>query len=126
MSHFAQIENGIVINVIVAEQDYIDTISGIWVQTSYNTRGGIHYAPNSSPPVADDGIALRYNFASIGFNYDSTVDAFYSPQPLPSWILNTTTYIWEPPVPMPTDGTYVWDETTISWEKVKLASQENN
>ena len=113
MSHFAQIENGIVINVIVAEQDYIDTISGTWVQTSYNTRGGIHYVPNSSPPVADDGIALRYNFAGIGSNYDSTVDAFYGPQPLPSWILNTTTYLWEPPVPMPTiGGPYSWDETT--------------
>ena len=126
MSHFAQIENGIVVNVIVAEQDYINTASGTWVQTSYNTLGGVHYIPDSFPPVADNGIPLRYNYAGIGFIYDSKADAFYAPQPFPSWTLNKMTYTWEPPVPMPIDGIYDWNEINKSWIKIDLPSQENN
>ena len=83
--HFAEIDkNNIVKRVIVAEQDFIDSgavgDSANWIQTSYNTRGGIHYTPDSDEP--DGGIALRKNFAGIGYIYDSDKDAFYQPQPI--------------------------------------------
>jgi hypothetical protein len=78
MSHYAKVENGIVVNVIVAEQDVID--SGMfgdgWVQTSYNTRDGIHYGQDGLP---DDGIPLRKNYAGIGYIYDSILDEFNPP-----------------------------------------------
>ena len=123
MSHYAKVENGIVTQVIVAEQDHIDTLTGIWVQTSYNTMGGVHYGSDGQP---DNGAQLRYNFAGIGSIYDSKNDAFYNPQPYPSWTLSTISYTWEAPTSMPTNGTYVWDEATTSWTKVDLPSQENN
>ena len=119
MSHFAEINNdGIVQNVIVAEQDFIDSgavgDSSNWIQTSYNTRGGVHYAPNSNEP--DSGIALRKNYAGVGFIYDSIRNAFYSPQPYPSWLLDDDTCQWNAPTPMPDDGKrYNWDESTTSW-----------
>ena len=109
MAHFAKIESGIVTTVIVAEQDHIDTISGTWVQTSINTRGGKHYAPNTHEE--DSGTPLRKNYAGIGYTYDSTRDAFYSPRRYPSWILNDTTCYWEPPIAYPDDGKdYFWNE----------------
>jgi hypothetical protein len=122
MSHFAKVENGIVTQVIVAEQDFID--SGVvghgWVQTSYNTRGGVHYGQDGQP---DGGVALHKNYAGIGYTFDGT--GFYAPQPFPSWTLNQDSYLWEPPVPYPTDiGTpespkfYQWDETTKNWVEV--------
>jgi len=116
MSHFAEVIDGIVIRVIVAEQDFIDKLPNPkeWVQTSYNTRGGIHYAPNSLEP--DSGIALRKNYAGIGFIYDSIRNAFYSPQPYPSWLLDDDTCQWDAPVPMPDDDKwYDWDESTTNW-----------
>ena len=110
MSHFAKIKDGIVTNVIVAEQDFIDTQEGIWVQTSYNTYGGQHKL---------GGTPLRKNYAGIGYIYDSTRDAFYIPQPYPSWTLNETTCYWEPPVAYPDNGkNYIWDEDTTSWVEV--------
>jgi len=118
MSHFARVENGIVTDVIVAEQDFINSLPDInlWVQTSYNTRGGIHYAPNSNTP--DGGIALRANFAGIGYIYDRDNDVFYGPQPYPSWTISGPVWIWKAPVPYPTDEEiYYWDEPTLSWIK---------
>lgn len=125
MAHFAKIENGIVVNVIVAEQDFIDTQPGTWIQTSYNTRGGIHYVPHSDPPTPSDdqSKALRGNFASLDDTYDSVNDVFYRPRPYPSWVLNTTTWTWGPPIPyLQVDVDYnpeiehpVWDEETLSW-----------
>jgi len=108
MSHFAQVENGIVTRVIVAEQDVID--SGLfgtgWVQTSYNTSGGQH----------PEGRPLRKNYAGVGFTYDSVRDAFIPPQPFPSWTLNEDTCLWEAPTPRPTDGGfYNWDEANQVW-----------
>ena len=94
MSHFAQVENGIVTQVIIAEQDFIDTISGTWVQTSYKTRGGIHYAPDSDTP--DGEVALRANYAGIGYTYDATNDVFYAPQPDPTWTISAPDWIWKP------------------------------
>jgi hypothetical protein len=123
MAHFAKVKDGIVEQVIVAEPDFfdtfVDTTAGEWIQTSYNTRGGVHYEPNSETPSADQSKALRYNYAGDGFHYDKIADAFYPPQIYPSWILNTNTYLWEPPVAYPSDGgLYVWNETTQSWDAV--------
>ena len=120
MSHFAKVINGIVDQVIVAEQDFIDSLpdeDGVtWVQTSYNTYGGVHYGQDGTP---DGGVALRKNYAGIGMVYDATRDAFYTPQPFESWTLNEDTCWWEPPVPMPDDGNrYQWNEDTQSWETV--------
>jgi len=110
MAHFAQIENGIVTQVIVAEQDVIDTKSGTWVQTSYNTNGGIHF--NGDTP-------LRKNYASIGFTYDTVRDAFIPPQPYHSWTLDETTCLWETPVAYPTDDKmYTWNEANTNWVEV--------
>jgi len=115
MSHFAKIQNGIAVQVIVAEQEFIDNQPGEWVQTSYNTRGGKHYAPNSH--VEDNKPALRKNFAGIGHTYDRVRDAFYAPQLYPSWSLNETSCQWTPPTPMPDDGEgYIWDEENTSWK----------
>jgi hypothetical protein len=114
MSHFAKIQDGSVVTVIVAEQDVIDAREGDWVQTSYNTRGGLHYSPETGE--ADGGTALRKNYAGIGYIYDSERDAFYEPQPYPSWTLNDETCLWEAPVAYPDDGeSYAWDEETTSW-----------
>lgn len=117
MSHFAKVENGIVTEVLVISQEVVD--SGMFgnpasfIQTSYNTRGGVHYGPDGKP---DGGIALRKNYAGIGYSYDPVLDAFIPPQPFPSWLLNEDTCLWEPPVPYPDDGkVYVWDEATLSW-----------
>lgn len=116
MSHFAKVEDGTVTQVIVAEQDFVDTQEGTWVQTSYNTRGGIHYSPETGEP--DGGVALRKNYAGIGFTYDSDRDAFIAPQPYPSWTLNETSCVWEAPVAYPDDGNmYIWNEDTQQWEQ---------
>lgn len=115
MSHFAKVENGIVTEIIVAEQDFIDTLpdSQNWIQTSYNTRGNIHYGEDGNP---DNGVALRANYAGIGYIYDSEKDVFYSPQRYASWTLNSNTYLWESPIPYPNDGIpYKWDEDKKSW-----------
>ena len=115
MSHFAKIENSIVNQVIVADQDVIDSgmFGAGWVQTSYNTRGGIHYGQDGQP---DGGVALRKNYAGIGYTYDAGRDAFIAPQPFLSWVLNEQTCRWEAPIPMPKDGKmYQWDEPSLSW-----------
>ena len=122
MAHFAEVdENNIVKRVIVAEQDFINSgavgESSNWVQTSYNTRGGIHYAPDSNEP--DDGIALRKNYAGVGFTYDSDRDAFYTSQPYPSWTLNEDSCQWESPLPYPDDDNdYVWNEENQGWDLI--------
>jgi hypothetical protein len=118
MSHFAKVEDGIVTQVIVAEQDFIDTGSlgdaNQWIQTSYNTRGGKHYVPDSDEE--DSGTPLRKNYASVGYTYDSVKDAFIAPQPFPSWTLDDDTCLWEAPVAYPIDDKYyIWDEDTTAW-----------
>ena len=115
MAHFAKVNNGIVIKVIVAEQEFIDNMidnePGKWVQTSYNTYGGVHLL---------GGTPLRKNYAGIGFTYDKDKDAFIPPKPFNSWTLNETTCLWDPPVAMPTDGQrYIWNETNQTWELVE-------
>lgn len=124
MAHYAQVINGTVTQVIVAEQDFIDTGAvgdpSQWVQTSYNTHGGVHRL---------GGTPLRKNYAGIGYVYDAVRDAFYAPRPYPSWNLNEETCYWEAPTPVPeavqptetTEGTYyVWEEETVSWKAVTI------
>jgi hypothetical protein len=118
MSHFAKIEDNLVTTVIVAEQDYIDTLEGTWVQTSYNTRGGVHYGQDNNP---DGGVALRKNYAGIGHTYDASKDAFYGPKPYASWTLDNTTCIWEAPLAYPEDDdkAYDWDEDLYQSDNTK-------
>ena len=121
MTHYAQVdENNIVVQVLVIEQDVID--SGLFgdpasfVQTSYNTFGGQHLL---------GGTPLRKNFAGIGYKYDPVRDAFIPPQPFQSWILDDTTCLWDSPVPMPTDGkAYQWDELFLNWVEIPLTTGE--
>ena len=122
MANFAQLdENYIVTEVIVVNNETINDLpfpesepvgvaflqslfgsTTFWKQTSYNA-------------------SFRRNYAGIGYTYDLVLDAFIAPQPYPSWVLNTTTYQWQAPVPYPDDGKmYIWDEVTLSWEEVML------
>jgi len=123
MAHYAKVADGIVQQIIVAEADFfetfVDTSPGEWIQTSYNTRGGVHYSPETGEP--DDGIPLRKNYAGVGDTYDSALDAFYKPQSYPSWTLNEDTCQWEAPVAYPDDDKmYAWDEETTSWVEVNV------
>lgn len=120
MGHYAKITNGIVQQVIVAEAEFfntfVDSSPGEWIQTSYNTRGGVHYKPDSNEPSEDQSKALRKNYAGLGFSYDRVRDAFITPKPYASWVLNEDTCLWNAPTPMPTDDKmYTWDEATTSW-----------
>jgi hypothetical protein len=134
MPYFAKIQPTLlatqfmVTDVISADQDFINSGAvgspANWVQTSYNTHGNVHYAPSppAEPMTPDGGIPLRANYAGVGYTYDTSytiddvVGVFYGPKPYPSWILNTSTFLWEAPVPYPSEGgPYVWDEATQSW-----------
>ena len=117
MGHFAKVVDGKVTQVIVAEPEFFDTFvdssPGTWLQTSYNTRGGVH---------VNGGTPLRKNYAGIGYDYDASKDAFIPPQPYPSWVLDDETCLWNAPVAMPTDKKlYQWDEATQSWKELAVA-----
>lgn len=106
MAHFAKVESGVVTQVIVADnKEWCENnLGGTWVQTSYNTHGNQH----------PEGRPLHKNYAGIGYTWDGT--GFAAPQPFASWSLNSDTYLWEAPTPMPTDGKrYTWDEATTAW-----------
>lgn len=115
MGHFAKVLDGKVTQVIVAEpeffESFVDSSPGAWIQTSYNTYGNAHKL---------GGTPLRGNYAGVGFTYDAQNDVFYAPQPYSSWILNKNTWLWESPTPMPVDGQYKWDESTLSWIKTDI------
>jgi hypothetical protein len=131
MSYFAKVPTltngkGIVDDVISVGQDVIDSglygDPNVWWKTSYRTYGNVHYGADGQP---DGGIALRANYAGIGYTLDTNIvqddviGVFYAPQLYPSWILNLQTYLWEAPVAMPKDGkSYDWDESTQSWVNV--------
>ena len=141
MAHFAKLgANGKVISVLTLDnkdmlnadgvedetvgQQYLEHHNNwpaqMWIQTSYNTYGGVHYDRSTNPPTPskDQSKALRKNYAGVTFIYDKKKDAFYEPQPYPSWTLNETTCIWEAPVAYPSDDkSYEWDETTKSWKE---------
>lgn len=114
MAHFAKIVDGMVTQVIVADPEFfetfVDTSPGEWIQTSYNTRGGVHTL---------GGNPLRKNYAGIGFTYDRERDAFIPPKPFESWVLNEETCLWDSPIPYPNDGNvYEWDEPSQSWKQI--------
>jgi hypothetical protein len=114
MAHFAKVNNGIVEQVIVAEPEFfntfVDSSPGQWIQTSYNTHGGVHTL---------GGTPLRKNYAGIGYTYDSQRDAFIPPKPFASWVINEDTCLWGAPVAMPDDGKqYQWNEDTQAWVEV--------
>jgi len=113
MAHYAKVNNGIVEQVIVAEPEFfetfVDSSPGEWIQTSYNTRGGVHLL---------DGTPLRKNFAGVGYTYDRVKDAFIPQKPYPSWTLNEESCLWEAPTPKPNDGKgYEWNEESQIWEE---------
>ncbi len=123
MAHFAKVVNGTVTRVIVAEPEFFNTFvddsPGQWIQTSYNTRQGKYYNPNSNT-LGDQSKALRKNFAWIGGTYDATRDAFLPPHTYASWTLNEETCIYDPPIPMPNDGKiYDWDESAYQADNTK-------
>lgn len=117
MAHYAQIDNsGKVVQVIVADQDFINSGAvgdpNTWIQTSYNTHGGQH---------TQGGTPLRKNYAGVGYTYDKDRDAFIPPKPFNSWILNEDTGLWEAPVAYPDDGkAYSWNEENQSWAEITL------
>ena len=125
MAHYAKVVDGRVTEVLVADAEFIysddpDTRESLgdkelWLQCSYNTHGGKHYAQNSWDE--DDKPQLRYNMAEIGGYYDKDNDAFYGPQPFPSWILDRG-FEWQPPKAEPTTGQtggWEWDESKVDW-----------
>ena len=114
MAHYAKVSNTLVTQVIVAEAEFFDTFvdssPGEWIQTSYNTSGGVH---------SEGGTPLRKNYAAVGDTYDATRDAFIAPQPYPSWTLDEATCQWAASVAMPDDGKmYEWNEDTTAWVEV--------
>jgi len=131
LAHFARIKNGIVDGITTGRDDdenreeELGHDEWIYRRTSYNTRGGVYYDPNTGQPAEDQSKSFRKNYAGIGYSYSSIRDAFIPPKPFNSWILNETTCLWESPTPVPSDvGTgeppkrYTWDEATTSWVDV--------
>jgi len=122
MSHYAQLdENNVVVFVIHAksndkEDEFTESTGDVWKQTSYNTRGGVHYTDGE--PSEDQTKALRYNYAGIGFTYDENRDAFIPPQPYASWVLDEATCQWVAPIAYPAEGDHVWDEQAGDWVEV--------
>jgi hypothetical protein len=136
MAHFAKLDaNNVVIFVTVGrdedegkEVELSLRTGDTYKQTSYNTRGGVHYQADGTPS-ADQSKAMRKNYAGLGYTFDAARNAFIPPKPYASWLLNETTCLWESPVPYPTDvGTpenpkrYSWDEATTSWVEVTDAA----
>ena len=125
MAHFAEIDatnNVVKVLVVPDEQEHRGQefladdlgLGGTWIQTSYNTYGGVHQL---------GGTPLRGNYAGTSMTYDPALDVFIHLQPYPSWVLNTTTYLWEAPTPYPNEEPrdapyYNWDEDTTSWVEV--------
>lgn len=124
MAHFARLDSNNIVDFVVVGRDEDNGKEGeltartgdVYKQTSYNTRGGVHYDPNTNQPSADQSKAFRKNYAGIGFTYDAQLDAFIPPKPYPSWLLDEQTCLWVAPVPYPTEGSeYIWDEHNQSW-----------
>jgi len=123
MAHWAEIDSdNIVIRVLVGDNNLtdegyqwlIDNLGGTWIKTSYNTHGGVNFRDGVEP--------LNKNYAGIGYTFDGT--GFASPSPYPSWLLDSETYLWGAPIPMPTDGAmYSWNEDELSWEELVLPTE---
>ena len=127
MAHFAKIDNlGTVVFVTVGrdednELELCARTGDTYRKTSYNTKGGIYYTPNTTKLDNDQSKAFRKNFAGIGFTYDKERDAFIPPKPFKSWILNEFSCLWEAPVAMPTDDKrYAWNEFAKNWDEIPV------
>lgn len=127
MAHFAKLNAQNIVETVVVGRDEdegkeaeLSARTGhVYKQTSYNTRGGVHYNPSTGEPSADQSKAFRKNYAGIGYMYDPIRDAFIAPKPYASWVLNETSCLWQAPVAMPDDGQrYRWDEVTTSWVQI--------
>jgi len=128
LGHYAKVLYDKVVDNIVAEPEFfetfVDSSPGEWIQVSYNSRGNVHYLPNSDVPSGQP--ALRANFPAIGDIYNRTNDVFHHPQPFSSWILNTSTWLWESPIPFPAElaqsngRMYHWDETVVNWVETSI------
>lgn len=128
MAHYAFLDsNNIVTEIIVGkeegnfdwEQQYGSFRGQACKRTSYNTRGGVYYDPNTNEPSLDQSKAFRKNYAGIGYTYDKDRDAFIPPKPFESWVLNEDSCLWEAPIQKPNDGKiYRWNEETLSWIEV--------
>ena len=133
MAHYALIDENKIVTQVFVGRDEDDLEPGIisWeeyftaqgngrcLRTSYNTRGGVHYGPETGEPSEDQTKALRFNYAGIGFTYDEERDAFIPPKPFESWVLDDYTCLWVPPLPYPEDGgDYIWDEESVNWVAV--------
>lgn len=124
MAHYVVLDsNNIVVNGFVGRNEGEDGVD--WEKyysakrTSYNTRGGVHYDPDTNEPSADQSKAFRKNYAGLGYTYDEARDAFIPPKPFPSWTLNESTCLWNAPVPYPDDNQmYLWNEETQQWDVV--------
>lgn len=121
MAHFAKLDKqNKVIFVTVGrdedrEEELTERTGDVYKQTSYNTRGGVHYQSDGTPSP-DQSKAFRKNYAGLGYTYDSMRDAFIPPKPFPSWTLDEQSCLWQSPVPYPQDGgRYVWDELMGQW-----------
>lgn len=140
MAHFAQVDdNNVVLQVLVIDQEMINT--GLWgdpakwVQTSYNTRGGVYYIPNTNTPDPDQSKAFRKNFAGVGFTWlpnGPEGGGFAPPKPYASWVMDSFSYLWEAPVPYPSEPFpehvlyYVWDEPSLTWTPVVVPANQRN
>ena len=127
MAHFALLDENNIVTFVTVGRDEDDgkeaelsaRTGQVYKQTSYNTRGGVYYTPNTNEPDPDQSKAFRKNYAGLDYEYRSDIDGFVPPKPYPSWILNETTGVWDAPVPYPNDGKdYIWDEDTQSWVEV--------
>jgi hypothetical protein len=120
MAHYAQInKNNIVTQVVVGGNETETVINWLtenfgetWIQTSYNTKGNVHYGSDGLP---DNQEPLRYNYAVVGGYYDPEADAFYAPSPFPSWVLDKTTFTWSAPIPYPEGKNANWNEDSQTW-----------
>ena len=133
MSHFAKLDDNNVVTFVTVGRQEDDGLEAeltartgdVYKQTSYNTRGGVHYNPETGLPSEDQTKALRFNYAGIGFTFDpdrGTDGAFIPAKPFESWVLDEDTCLWEAPIPYPTDGeAYTWDEDAGDWVAVETA-----
>lgn len=124
MAHFAKVDsNNVVTEVLVIDQAEVNTGNwgdpAQWVQTSYNTRGGVYYTPGTTTPDPDQSKAFRKNYAGVGMIWDAVRNMFYDRQPYPSWTLDEQTGTWVPPVPLDVPALDIpfwkWDEATQQW-----------
>lgn len=127
MAHFAKLDDTNTVIFVTVGRDEDDGLEDeltartgdVYKQTSYNTRGGIYYDPETGEPAEDQSKAFRKNYAGVGYVYDEARDAFIPPKPFASWSLNETSCLWEAPVPYPTTGeAYGWNESLGEWVEV--------